>query len=82
MEEFYQNSGYLDVKIVVAQGELVPNKNYFAVSFVVNEGVRYRVGKTRFQGKVDGVDVDALSVHIPWKKGQWCGQKMVDSFCE
>lgn len=82
LQEFYQNNGYLDAKITLAQGELVPLKKYFAVSFSIQEGKRYRMGDTTFDMQAKDVDVGFMQDAVPWKKGQRVNQKSVENFCE
>jgi outer membrane protein insertion porin family len=82
LQEFYQNNGYLDVKIPLAQGELLPLKKYFAVSFSIQEGKKYQFGETTFDSQVKDLDMDMIKKAIPWKKGRWCNQKAVENFCE
>ena len=82
IQEFYQNSGYLDVKPPLSQGELLPLKGCFAVSFSLQEGKRYRFGEVSFEGQDKDMDLDLIKRAVPWKKGGWCNQKLVENFCE
>ena len=45
LRRFYLKNGYADVQITGATAELSPDRKGFFLSFTINEGERYRVGK-------------------------------------
>ena len=45
LRRFYLKNGYADIQITDASAELSPDRKGFFLSFTVNEGARYKVGK-------------------------------------
>ena len=43
LREFYNQRGYVDFKVKVARGDLLPNYSGFNVNFIINEGERYSI---------------------------------------
>ena len=45
LRQFYLARGYADIKVQRARGGLLPDRSGFAITFLVNEGVRYQVNE-------------------------------------
>lgn len=45
LEQFYRSSGYADFHVVNVLSEFSPKKDAFAITFVLHEGSKYKVGK-------------------------------------
>ena len=45
LRRFYLRQGFADVQVTGSSGELTPDRSAFFVTFTINEGQRYRVGK-------------------------------------
>ena len=45
LKKFYADQGFVDAEIAFAIGEINNNKDKFYVTFVINEGSRYKFGK-------------------------------------
>ena len=43
LKEFYNQRGYIDFKVVIARGDLLPDISGFNLNFIVKEGKRYTV---------------------------------------
>ena len=60
LRQFYLARGYADIEVSRVQGGLLPDRTGFAVSFILNEGVRYKVGKISIDSQIENVDLEAL----------------------
>ena len=45
LRKFYRNRGYYDFHVLSAVAELVPEKNGFNITYVLDEGGKYKFGK-------------------------------------
>ncbi len=52
LRRFYLKNGYADFEVRDATAELSPDRRAFFVTFTVNEGERYRVGKVSVESKL------------------------------
>ncbi len=71
LRQFYLARGYADVDVSRAQGGLLPDRRGFAVSFVLNEGIRYKVGNISIESQIENVDVDALRQNFDFGDDGW-----------
>ena len=52
LRRFYVNRGYADFRVVSAVAQLAPGKRDFFITFTVDEGPRYRIGKIEINSKI------------------------------
>jgi outer membrane protein insertion porin family len=71
LRRYYLRNGYADVQITGATAELAPDRSGFFVTYTVDEGPRYRVGKVEVASTLRGVDVDRLRREISFSEGDW-----------
>lgn len=71
LRRYYLRSGYADVQVTNATAELSPDRSGFFVTFTVDEGPRYRVGKLDVTTTLRGVDAARLRREIPFSEGDW-----------
>ena len=71
LRRYYLRNGYADVQITGATAELAPDRSGFFVTFTVDEGPRYRVGKVEVASTLRGVDVDRLRRELSFSEGDW-----------
>ena len=60
LRQFYLARGYADINVSRVQGGLLPDRTGFAVSFILNEGIRYKVGDISIDSQIENVDLEAL----------------------
>lgn len=60
LRRFYLKNGYADFEVKSATAELVPDRSAFLLTFVLNEGEKYSVGKVDIDSKLRNLDVDTL----------------------
>ncbi|MCF8477191.1 MAG: outer membrane protein assembly factor BamA [Pseudolabrys sp.] len=69
LRRFYLKHGYADVRIVSAVGEYDPAKKGFIVTFNIDEGGQYRVGKIDVISNVKAIDPASLRDKIKFRAG-------------
>ncbi|MDP9096896.1 MAG: outer membrane protein assembly factor BamA, partial [Pseudomonadota bacterium] len=60
LRRFYLKNGYADFDVKSATAELAPDRSAFLLTFVINEGERYDVGKVDIASKLRNLDPDTL----------------------
>jgi outer membrane protein insertion porin family len=78
MRQFYLTNGYADFHVVSAVAELTPNKRDFIVTYVVEEGDRYKFGDIDLESQIRDLKPDTLKYLIHFKKGDWYNAKTVE----
>ena len=74
LRDFYLSEGYIDFKVISAVAELSPEQDAFYITFTVDEGDRYRVGKVAIKSTLRNLDTKALERLIQTKTGEWYDQ--------
>ena len=65
LRQFYLGRGYADFTVLSATAELRPDRDCFFVTFVVEEGPRYRFGRLDVLVREPGLDPAAFAALIP-----------------
>ena len=78
LRQFYLTEGYADFRVVSAVAELTPDKRDFIITYVVEEGDRYKFGDVKVDSQLRDFDSDAMSKRLPIKQGDWYNAKMVE----
>ncbi|WP_443026804.1 outer membrane protein assembly factor BamA [Sphingomonas sp. LT1P40] len=78
LRQFYLTEGYADFRVVSAVAELTPDKKDFIITYVVEEGPRYKFGPVTVDSSIRDFDDKALAANLPMKEGQWYNAKMVE----
>ena len=82
LRQFYLTKGYADFRVVSAVAELTPDKKDFILTYVVEEGPRYKFGDVKVESQLRDFDGDRLAAQLPMKKGDWYDAKMVEDTIE
>ncbi len=80
MRQFYLTNGYADFRVVSAVAELTPNKEDFIITYVVEEGERYKFGKVATES--DLRDFKPSTALVPMQEGDWYNAKQVEDTVE
>ena len=72
------DQGYADFRVVSAVAELTPDKKDFIITYVVEEGKRFKFGDVKVESQLRDFDGDKLADSLPMKKGEWYNAKMVE----
>lgn len=78
LRQFYLTEGYADFRVISAVAELTPDKEDFIITYVVEEGPRYKFGDVTVDSGIRDFDGDKLATGLPIKKGDWFNAKLVE----
>jgi len=78
LRQFYLTEGYADFRVTSAVAELTPDKQDFIITYVVEEGDRYKFGDVKVESDIRDLSGDSLTRMLPMKKGQWYNAKQVE----
>lgn len=81
LRRFYMREGYADFQVKSANAELSPSRDSFFITFVIEEGARYKMGNLTIDNNLkEGKNKPDLQSLIPLKKGQvYDASKVEDS---
>lgn len=82
LRQFYLTQGYADFRVVSAVAELTPDKRDFIITYVVEEGERYKFGDVTVESQLRDFDGEALAKQLPMKAGDWYNAKLVEDTIE
>ncbi len=78
LRQFYLTNGYADFRVVSAVAELTPDKRDFIITYVVEEGPRYKFGDINVESEIRDIKAETLKPLIPVKKGDWYNAKIIE----
>ncbi len=82
LRAFYLENGYADFRVVSAVAELTPDKRDFIITYVVEEGERYRFGDVAVNSELRDFDSDIMTGSLPMSAGDWYDAKLVEDTIE
>ena len=82
LRQYYLTQGYADFRVVSAVAELTPDKQDFIITYVVEEGERYKFGDVKVESQIRDFDSEKLTATLRMKKGDWYDAKMVEDTVE
>ena len=71
LRKFYLRNGYADFRVVSAVAQLTPDRKSFFVTFTLDEGERYKVGKVDLTSSLPDLKVDELKPLVSVHQGDW-----------
>jgi outer membrane protein insertion porin family len=80
LRQFYLTNGYADFRIVSAVAELTPDKRDFIITYVVEEGERYKFGDVKVESDIRDFKPEAGRIAI--KKDSFYNAKLVEDTVE
>jgi len=78
LRQFYLTNGYADFRVISAVAELTPDKRDFIITYVVEEGERYKFGDVDVDSDIRDVKPETLKPLVKMRKGQWYNAKEVE----
>jgi outer membrane protein insertion porin family len=78
LRQFYLINGYADFRVVSAVAELTPDRRDFIITYVVEEGERYKFGDVKVESGIRDLKPETLRPLIPIKDGDWFNAKLVE----
>src|SRR3546814_17257832 len=64
---FYLQNGYADFRVISAFAELTSNKQDFIITYVVEEGERYKFGDVYVESSLRDFNPETLNTMLPLK---------------
>lgn len=71
LKRFYHRSGYPDFKIVNTEAELAPDRSSFYITYVLDEGPRYRLGDVKIVSHLHNLDGKTVRGDLQLAPGDW-----------
>ena len=78
LRQFYLTEGYADFRVVSAVAELTPDKRDFVITYVVEEGERYKFGDVNVESEIRDLKPEAVQRLVPFEKGDWYNAKKIE----
>ena len=71
LRRFYLKNGYADFEVTDASAELSPDRTGFFLTFTLNEGARYKVGKVTINSQLPKLKGDDVLGDVELATGDW-----------
>jgi outer membrane protein insertion porin family len=78
LRQFYLTKGYADFRVVSAVAELTPDRRDFIITYVVEEGDRYKFGDVKVESNIRDFKGAGLTKILPMKAGDWFNGTLVE----
>ncbi|MFZ5747819.1 MAG: outer membrane protein assembly factor BamA [Pseudomonadota bacterium] len=78
LRQFYLTEGYADFRVISAVAELTPDKKDFIITYVIEEGDRYKFGPVTVDSAIRDFDDEKLAKALPIKEGNFYNAKLVE----
>lgn len=78
LRRFYLKRGYVDFRVVSAVAELSPDKKSFVVTYVVEEGPRYKIDDIQINSSIKEVETAPLMDEVLVEKGEWYNAELAE----
>jgi len=78
LRRFYYNRGYADFRIISSQAILDEASNKYNITFVVDEGARYRLGDIEVESTVPGIDSETMRTVVKTSQGDVYSAKRIE----
>jgi outer membrane protein insertion porin family len=78
LRAFYLTQGYADFRTVSALAELTPDRKDFIITYVIEEGPRYKFGTVDAESELRDFDANLVKSMVKIKPGNWFNAKLVE----
>ena len=78
LRAFYLTQGYADFRVVSALAELTPDRRDFVITYVVEEGPRYKFGTVEASSELRDLTNEQILKDVKIKPGDWFDAKKVE----
>ncbi|WP_422344079.1 outer membrane protein assembly factor BamA [Parasphingorhabdus sp.] len=82
LRQFYLTEGYADFRVISAVAELTPDKKDFIITYVVEEGERYKFGDVSVESEIRDFTAETLTPLLPMQEGDFYDAKQVEDTVE
>ena len=78
LRQFYLTEGYADFRVLSAVAELTPDRRDFIITYVVEEGERYRFGNIELDSDLRDFSSEQFAQFIPIEEGDWYNAQEIE----
>ena len=78
LRQFYLTEGYADFRVISAVAELTPDRRDFIITYVVEEGERYKFGEVEFDSDLRDFNADVLGNIATIESGDWYNAQTIE----
>ena len=78
LRAFYLTEGYADFRVVSALAELTPDRRDFIITYVVEEGPRFKFGTVEAESELRDFNAELVKSVVKMKPGDWFNAKLVE----
>lgn len=78
LRRYYLRNGFADVEIGNASAELAPDRSSFFITYNVNEGPRYRLGRIQVNSAFPNLDTAALRARLEMQEGDYYDGDLIE----
>jgi len=82
LRQFYLTEGYADFRVVSAVAELTPDQRDFIITYVVEEGERYRFGDIEVDSQLRDFDSEQMTTSLEVNEGEFYNAQTVEDTVE
>lgn len=82
LRQFYLTEGYADFRVISAVAELTPDKKDFIITYVVEEGQRYKFGEVSVESDIRDFTPETLTPLLLMKQDDFYNAKLVEDTVE
>lgn len=82
LKEFYQSVGFADFRVISISAELNSTKEYFTLTYSLEEGEKYKFGNIAIDNKLTNIDTAPINKIINIKQGSIFNMKTVENITE
>lgn len=82
LRRYYLKHGFADFRVVSSVAELTPDRTGFFVTFTVEEGERYKFGKSDIAANLKDLDPEQLKSLLKSEEGEWYNADQVESIVQ
>ncbi len=79
LRQFYLTAGYADFRVVSSIAELTPDRKDFIVTYVVEEGERYKFGKVELDSQIRDIKPKDFRPLIKIQPGDWYNAQKIEN---
>ncbi len=78
LRQYYLTNGYADFRVVSQVAELTPDGRDFIVTYVLDEGERYKFGKVDLESQIRDIKPKEFKSLIQMKTGDWYNAQKIE----
>ncbi|HVF83689.1 MAG TPA: outer membrane protein assembly factor BamA [Sphingomicrobium sp.] len=78
LRAFYLTEGYADFRVISALAELTPDRRDFVITYVVEEGPRYKFGEVKSESELRDLKTETINSVVGIKSGEWFDAKAIE----